>query len=253
MSTQVDIADRPAGSASPGPSPPERRRLGARLIVFSVVAAIVVLDQSFKWWAWRNAIGVRMNDGGDVLAPSVVGRWYRAPLDGAALDAVDSDLLLLAGWLFLRRRRPLPVLITGALILGGWSSDILDRLGLHSWTAPGSVRGVVDFIPIGHHYYNVADMFIIGGTPLFAVALAGSLLRRFVMGRPGPADQPTPQTGHPRRARTAVVVAATGVVLAGASGLGAATFGGVTAPVPSKASTTYQAWHVSHGGDVISI
>jgi hypothetical protein len=112
---------------------------------------------------------------------------------------------------------------------------------------------VVDFIPIGHHYYNVADMFIIGGTPLFAVAVAGSLLRRFVMGRPGPADQPTPQTGHPRRARTAVVVAATGVVLAGASGLGAATFGGVTAPVPSKASTTYQAWHVSHRGNVIPI
>jgi len=36
--------------------------------------------------------------------------------------------------------------------------------------APGSVRGVVDFIHIGRHYYNAADFFIIGCTPLFLLA-----------------------------------------------------------------------------------
>jgi hypothetical protein len=52
---------------------------------------------------------------------------------------------------------------------GGWASNLLDRLGIHYWTAPGSVRGVVDFIHLGPHYYNVAD-FIIGCTPLFVLA-----------------------------------------------------------------------------------
>jgi len=36
--------------------------------------------------------------------------------------------------------------VPGALVIGGWSSNLLDRLGMHYWTAPGSVRGAVDFI-----------------------------------------------------------------------------------------------------------
>jgi len=52
---------------------------------------------------------------------------------------------------------------------GGWASNLLDRLGIHYWNAPGRVRGVVDFIHLGPHYYNVAD-FIIGCTSLFVLA-----------------------------------------------------------------------------------
>jgi hypothetical protein len=55
-------------------------------------------------------------------------------------------------------------------MIGGWGSNLLDRLGVHYWTAPGSIRGVVDFIHIGVHYYNVADLFIISCTPLFLLA-----------------------------------------------------------------------------------
>lgn len=248
----VGTVDRPARLLRARPLAGVRRKVGQRLIVLSVVVGIVVLDQSVKWWAWRNASGVRINYGGDVLAPAGVGTWYRGPVAGALLDALDSGLLITAGLLFLRRRRPIPVLIAGALVIGGWGSDILDRLVMHYWTAPGSVRGVVDFIPIGPHYYNVADLFIIAGTPMFALAVAGSALHRYVTRRTG-ARQVTSRTHRPRRARTATLVVAAGIVVAAVSGMGAASFGGVTAPVPSAASVTGQAWHVTHRGVFIPI
>src|SRR5690242_8150318 len=56
-------------------------------------------------------------------------------------------------------------------MLGGWGSDLLDRLGMHYWTASGSVRGVVDFIRAGEARYNVADLFIVGATPLLLLAV----------------------------------------------------------------------------------
>jgi hypothetical protein len=62
-------------------------------------------------------------------------------------------------------------------MLGGWSSNLLDRLGMHYLTAPGSVRGAVDFLHLGGAYYNLADLFIIAATPLFLLAVA-SLRRR---------------------------------------------------------------------------
>jgi lipoprotein signal peptidase len=248
----VELAGRPARQLGIRSLASVRRKVGQRVIVSIVVAAIVVLDQSVKWWAWRNASGVRINYGGDVLAPTVVGTWYREPVAGALLDALDSGLLIAAGSWFLRRRRPMPVLIAGALVIGGWSSDILDRLVMHYWTAPGSVRGVVDFIPIGPHYYNLADMFIIGGTPLFVLAVAGSTLLRFVRRRTG-THQVRSRIHRPRRARTATLLVIIEIAVAAVSGIGAATFGGATAPVPSAASATGQAWHVTHRGTFMPI
>src|SRR5262249_56784726 len=76
----------------------------------------------------------------------------------------------------------------GGLILGGWTSNILDRLGLHNWTAPGSARGVVDFIPDGTPgRSNTADLFIAIG----AVVLAVALLRRHGEQPPPPARRPS--------------------------------------------------------------
>ncbi|MDT4946960.1 MAG: signal peptidase [Pseudonocardiales bacterium] len=248
----VGTVDRPARPLRIRSLASVRRKVGQRLIVLGVVAAIVVLDQSIKWWAWRNASGVRINYGGDVLAPAVVAKWYRGPVAGALLDALGSGLLITAGSLFVRSRRPIPVLIAGALVIGGWSSDILDRVVMHYWTAPGSVRGVVDFIPIGPHYYNVADLLIIGGTPMFVLAVAGSALRRFVMRRAG-TRQVTSRTHRPRWARMLTLVVATAIVMAAISGIDAATFGGVTAPVPSAASVSDQAWHITHRGSFIPI
>ncbi|MCW2522931.1 MAG: signal peptidase [Frankiales bacterium] len=139
-------------------------------MVPALVAAIILLDQSVKWWAWRHIPAV-INQGGDVLVGATISRWYADPVQGTLLDLLDLGVLSTALTLLWRRRHSLAVLITGGMMLGGWSSNLLDRLFMHYLTAPGSNRGAVDFMHLGRHYYNVADLFIIAGTPLFVLAV----------------------------------------------------------------------------------
>jgi hypothetical protein len=47
-------------------------------VMLAVVAAVIVLDQSAKWWAWRHVAGAEINSGGDVLVGRAVGAWYAA-------------------------------------------------------------------------------------------------------------------------------------------------------------------------------
>jgi len=138
--------------------------------VLALIAAVTVLDQAVKWWAWRHVPWARINAGGDMLVGRTIGAWYGAPVTGALLDLVDFAVLSIAVSALARSRVPVNARVPGALVGGGWGSNLLDRLGVHYWTAPGSVRGAVDFIHIGGHYYNVADFFIIGATPLFVLA-----------------------------------------------------------------------------------
>jgi lipoprotein signal peptidase len=230
MPGQVEIAEPLPPSLPLSPSPADsRHRVGQRLPVFGVLAVIAVVDQGFKWWAWRNASGVRINDGGDILVPYAVGSLYSGPVTGALLDLVDSGLLIAAVLMLLRRRRSTLVLMSAAVAIGGWGSNLLDRLFTHYGTAPGSVRGVVDFIPLGLHYYNVADAFIVAGTAVFVLAVGAPLLRSSGLKRPAVNADVTPRTRRPARVRRAVV--ATQVVLTAVVGVGAANFGGVTEPV----------------------
>jgi lipoprotein signal peptidase len=141
-------------------------------MVLALLAGVIVLDQAAKWWAWRHVSGAEINTGGDSLVGRTVGRWYADPVTGALLDLLDFGLLSIAVSVLVRRRRPAAVVVPGALMFGGWGSNLLDRLGMHYWTAPGSVRGAVDFIHIGGHYDNLADFFfIIGATPLFLLGV----------------------------------------------------------------------------------
>jgi lipoprotein signal peptidase len=157
-------------------------RLGQRSLVFAFLATIIVLDQTAKWWVWRH-VPTFINPGGDVLVGSTVGKWYADPAQGALLDLLGFGLLSSAISVLWHRRLSRAVLVTGCMIIGGWSSNLLDRLGMHSVTAPGSDRGAIDFIPISPHYYNIADLFIIVGTPLFLLAVGGRYLRSRMGGR----------------------------------------------------------------------
>jgi lipoprotein signal peptidase len=204
---------------------------GQRWIVFALLAAVILLDQAMKWWAWRHVPEVIINAGGDWLVGSTVGGWYADPLQGALLDLVDFGVLSIVVSVLVRRRRPAVVLVPGALMIGGWTSNLLDRLGLHYWTAPDSVRGAVDFIPVGSHYANVADFFIVGATPVFLLAVGYLALR--------PRKEPirvgafTPAAR--RRPRVSALAAALGLIVA--ASLGAAHYGGVSAPdTPAGAS-----------------
>jgi lipoprotein signal peptidase len=213
-------------------------RLGQRQLVFALLVAVVVLDQATKWWAWRHVSVVIINGGGDPLVGARIGRWYAAPVTGALLDLLDVGLLSVAVSVLLRRRRPTGVLVPGALVFAGWSSNLLDRLVMHYWTAPGSARGAVDFFHLGHHYYNVADVFIVGATPVFLLGLG------YLGGRtanPSATREPAART-RPRGPRTStrmsVLAAALAVIVV--AGIGAANYGGVTDSLASARVSTHR-------------
>lgn len=203
-----------------GASPPIDRRY---LVVGLVIAAIVVADQVTKWWAWRHSATVTINSGGDELVGDVVGSWFRSAIAGAVLDIADAAALAAAMAAMLGRRRPLAVQISTTVFLAGWISNLLDRLGMHYWTAPGSVRGAVDFLRLGGGaVYNGADVVIVVGAICLSVSLCWY---RHEQGEiPGP-DTTTPadlRRPNPRRATwvlaglvAVTVLAAYGVTHAG--------------------------------------
>jgi lipoprotein signal peptidase len=202
------------------------------MVVIALIGTVVVLDQSAKWWAWRHVPWARINSGGDILVGRTIGAWYSAPVTGALLDVLDFAVLSIGVSILVRYRVTGAVAVPGALMIGGWASNLLDRLGVHYWTAPGSVRGVVDFIHAGGHYYNVADLFIISCTPLFllAVACQGVLAatRPAVAARVAPPARAQAWIRARVRARLSIsALVAVGLILAAA--LGAANYGGVAA------------------------
>lgn len=212
-------------------------------MVLVLLGTVVVLDQAIKWWAWRHIRGATINSGGDILVGPVVGTWYNGRVTGALLDLLDFGLLSVAVSVLARWRAPALVVVPGALMTGGWGSNLLDRLGMHYWTAPGSVRGAVDFIHIGSYFYNAADFFIIGCTPLFLVA-AGYAAVRAARRPPAPGHPPQPARGRLRVGMRIPALASTGLMLV--VGLGAANYGGVHAPpprVPVRATTHTPSLH----------
>jgi lipoprotein signal peptidase len=217
-------------AVSPAPPAPKHQP-GRRTVVLALLTFVVFLDQAMKWWAWRHAPTAIINDGGDALVGARVSLLYSDPVTGALLDLLDFGLLATAVSMLVRRDLPLKVLVPGASMLGGWCSNLLDRLGAHYWTAPGSVRGAVDFIHIGHPYYNVADLFIIGATPLFLLAV-GCLGRR-------PTNAPARNRRPRKRTWMPAWAGAVGLVVV-VVGLGAANYGGVTAPVASVDTATHR-------------
>jgi lipoprotein signal peptidase len=211
-------------------------------MVLALMAGVVVTDQAAKWWAWRHLSDVVINSGGDILVGPRIGAWYASPVGGALLDLLDFGLLSVAVAVLARCRVPAVVGVPATLMIGGWCSNLLDRLGLHYWTAPGSVRGAVDFLHVGDRLYNVADLCIIVGTPLFL--LAAAYLGARAAWRPGAlGTAPPPVPGRPRSRIPALV--GIGLMLAvvlGATNYGALNYSGVAGPdTPHRNVTGIQA------------
>lgn len=202
-----------------------------RPVVLALLAVVVVVDQLGKWWAWRHAPLARINYGGNIFVGDTISRWYADPTTGALLDLIDFGLLTTAAFVLVRRRPPAVILVPGGLMVGGWISNLFDRLGLHYVTAPGSVRGAVDFIPLGSIRYNVADVFIVCGTLLFVTAVT---LGTLSTNRPPPRP---PHNRHHRR-RTWLSGVASAMCLVAVVGFGAVNYGGgVTTPNSSSNGT----------------
>lgn len=202
-----------------------------RPMVLVVLTVVIVLDQVTKWWAWRHVPGTFINYGGDALVGATVSGWYADPVGGALLDLLGAGLLATAVSVLVRRRWPAKVLVPGALMVGGWSSNLLDRLGLHHWTAPGSVRGAVDFIHLGQSYYNLADFFIIGATLVFLLGISGLGRRAESRAATIGSVASTTYRQPPKRTRTRTTVFAGALSLIVVVGMGAANHGGTTAPL----------------------
>lgn len=208
-----------------------KKRISQRFMVFTMLAAIIVVDQVVKWWAWRHVAGVMINPGGDFLTGPTIGRWYANPVTGALLDLVDFGLVSIAAAILARRRRPAAITVCGSLMVGGWASNLLDRLGMHYWTAPGSIRGAVDFIGVGDKSWNVADLLIIGATPLFLFVTAWLAMRAANRSGTSPARHAIRSAP---RARVPIMAVA-GAALTMTVALGATHHGGLTKPSrPSK-------------------
>lgn len=175
-------------------------------MVGAAFVMVVGTDQATKWWAWRHVSGVFVNTGGYIL----LGRarwWFAEPVIGAAADAAGSALVA-AAMCWLLRPRSAAARLGGALAAAGWASNILDRLGAHRWTAPGSARGVIDFMPGGGPgRHNVADLWIVAGLLLLGWALILRLRSRAPRA-PGP----------PSRREGVAVLAVTAVAAALAAG-----------------------------------
>lgn len=203
-----------------------------RGLVVALIAAVVLLDQALKWWAWRHLPWTTINSGGDALVGQRIGSLYAGPVTGALLDLLDFGLVSIAVWGLTRCRVSAAVSVPGALMVGGWGSNLLDRLGIHYWTAPDSVRGAVDFILIDAHYYNIADFFIIGCTPLFLLGVGYQGVRAAMRPAAG-RSVPPPARSNARvrvgvRARMRIpALAGAGLILVVA--FGAVNYGGVSA------------------------
>jgi lipoprotein signal peptidase len=213
------FCDEPAGRNATARSAP----IGQGGMVLTLMAAVSLVDQATKWWAWRHVRWTVINPGGDAITGQRIATWYADRATGALLDLMSVALASCVVYCLARCRLHPAVWVLGALTAGGWGSNLLDRLGTHYWTAPGSVRGAVDFIHLDGAYYNIADFFIIFGTPLCALAILYQLTQS-VRGRRAVSAAP------PKRSPIGVrVPALAGAVLVLAVTVGATHYGKATA------------------------
>jgi lipoprotein signal peptidase len=160
-------------------APPRAELVRPRQSPLQVGALVAVGcgDQLTKAWAWRHLPRVHINSGSGLLLGPQVGRVYRDGLLGLAVDLIGTALLLVLAGVLLRRPRPTFVFVGAALALGGWASNLADRLALHAWTAPGSARGVVDFVRWHGRLWNLADFVIIAGCAICVAAWVRAAVR----------------------------------------------------------------------------
>jgi hypothetical protein len=109
------------------------------LLVIGFATAIGT-DQAVKWLAWRRLDGSLINNGGYILLGPLIRSWFAGTVSGAIADVGGGAVLVVAVGRLLRRPRPIFALIGGGLVAAGWASNLLDRLGMHNWTARASSR-----------------------------------------------------------------------------------------------------------------
>jgi lipoprotein signal peptidase len=165
----LDVPNR-ARRLTPVPTRLTSRASAQRWWLLTVLFTVGAADQATKAWAWRNLPAAHINSGAGLLFGPHLAEWYRDGVRGLLIDVVGTTLVLGLAALLLRRHRPTLSFLGVALVLSGWASNLADRLALHTVTAPGSARGVVDFLRWNGRLWNVADLAIIAGAALGVAA-----------------------------------------------------------------------------------
>jgi len=189
------------------------------LWVLGVLTVVILTDQLTKAWAWRHLPEAVLNTGATWFLGHTISSWYRTDPSGGLLDLASTQILAFCLFTLLRRPRPLPVLLAAALTIAGWASNLGDRLGLHLLTAPGMPRGAVDFAPLGHCVFNIADACIATGTLL----LGATLYRQHQGHSAAPTAATASRTQPWRQARRWALLAAVTPTLLGTAATLAAT------------------------------
>ena len=155
--------------------PPARAR---RLI--GILSAVVAVDWVSKALAWRLLPGSAMINADTSGALPILSGLVAHPVLGAVVDAGAMLLLVIAGlWLAQVVTLGKVAWIGFALAWAGIAANAFDRWGGHLWLAPGSKRGVVDWIGVADNgAINLADVTIGIGLLLAIAALAGTRIPR---------------------------------------------------------------------------
>ncbi|MCC6496081.1 MAG: signal peptidase II, partial [Propionibacteriaceae bacterium] len=142
--------------------------------------AVLAVDWSSKALAWRFLPGEAIINADTSGALPVLRGLVSHPLLGAIVDASALVLLVLAGLWLARTAMAGAAVWTGcALMWAGIGSNAMDRWGGHLWLAPGSKRGVVDWIGVSAGAsINLADVVIGVGLLLAIAALAATRIPR---------------------------------------------------------------------------
>ena len=167
---------RTAGPSSRVVAPFATPRRGTALAAIALL--VIAVDQLTKAWAWRSDGRVHINSGSGLLFGDRAGAVYRDGRWGSLIDVAALALIAAIGIALTRLRLPRLPFIGASLVLAGWASNLGDRIGLHELTAPGSVRGVVDFVRFDGRLWNLADLTIIAGTALCIVFAGVTAVRR---------------------------------------------------------------------------
>jgi lipoprotein signal peptidase len=167
---------RAAGAAPAEAAGSPLRRLG----LVWVTLAVVTVDWSSKAAAWRLLPGVAIINADTSGAIPVLPGLVSQPAPGALVDGAALVLLAVAAvWLIRTSALGAVGWVGCALVWAGIASNAADRWFGHLWLAPGSKRGVVDWIAVnGGGSINLADIVIGVGLLIAIAALALTRLSR---------------------------------------------------------------------------
>jgi signal peptidase II len=151
-----------------------------RLLIPTIAAAVVVVDQATKTWALHHAVGGR-----HVVGPLWLALTYNSgaafSLGRGVTPVVVAVVVVLVVWLLATSRQAsraatVPRLVGLGLLLGGAIGNLVDRVFRHHG---GAVIDFIDAVRIGTRswwpVFNVADSAIVVGViVLLATYLFGS-------------------------------------------------------------------------------